>query len=230
MRAAHPALRKATSRSEAGSEGKERLKRFGAQSIKKEREAMACIRLKIAGLAVVALLAAPVISRAADQDVTRPEVHQFDAFLNPHPELGSQLTHNPALAKDPAFLKKNPELERFLGSHPQIRQELNENPSGFMNNVDAYRQEVKNFDEFLKTHAAVHNDLTRNPRLADDAGYLAKHPELKQFIETHAGVRAELQSDPVNFMSREKGYERWMSDRSHAHTSARAKDKDKDRD
>jgi phage-related protein len=186
------------------------------------------IRLKLGGLVVLALLAAPVLSRAAD--ATSPQVHQFDAFLNPHPELGSQLTRNPALAKDPAFLKKNPDLQQFLGSHPQIHQQLNADPNGFMAGVDAYRREVKNFDDFLKTHAAVHNDLVRDPKLANDGSYLAKHPELKQFIDTHAGVRAELQSDPVNFMSREKGYERWMSDRSHPRTASRAKGKDKDKD
>jgi len=188
------------------------------------------IRLKIASLAVLALLAAPVLSRAADQDVTRPEVHQFDAFLNPHPELGSQLTRNPALVKAPAFLKKNPDLQQFLGSHPEVREQINANASGFMSAVDAYRREVKNFDAFLKTHGAVHNDLVRDPKLANDSSYLVKHPELKQFIGTHAGVRAELQSDPVNFMSREKGYERYMYDRSHPRTASNAKNKEKDKD
>jgi len=53
---------------------------------------------------------------------------------------------------------------------------------------------------------------------------------------SHAGVSAELQSDPVNFMSREKGYERYMYDRSHPRTASNAKnknknkEKDKDRD
>jgi phage-related protein len=134
------------------------------------------------------------------------------------------------LIKDAAFLKRHPDLEQFLKTHPQIREGLNENPSAFMNGVDAYRQEVHNFDQFLKTHPAVHNDLNRNPRLADDGSYLAKHPELKQFIDTHGGVRAELQSDPVNFMNREKGYEKWMSDRSHPRTASRRGDKDKDKD
>ncbi len=184
-------------------------------------------KLFLATLSVAALLAIPVAMRAADADVTRPEVHQFDAFLNPHPELGSQLTHNPGLVKDQAFLKKHPELEQFFKTHPQIRQELNEDPNGFMSKVDAYRQEVTAFDQFLKSHPNIHKDLVANPRLADDSSYLAKHPELKQFLDSHGGVHAELQSDPANFMSREKGYERWMQDRSHKRASA---DKDHDRD
>ena len=171
-------------------------------------------RLFLATLAVTALLAVPCAMRATDVDVTRPEVHQFDAFLNPHPELGSQLTHNPTLVKDAGFLKKHPELEQFLGAHPQIRQQLNADPSGFMSKVDAYRREVTLFDQFLKSHPNIHNDLVANPRAAADPSYLAKHPQLKQFLDTHGAVHAELQSDPVNFMSREKGYERWMQDRS----------------
>jgi phage-related protein len=173
-------------------------------------------RLFLATVAVAVSLAIPLAMRAADLDATRPEVHQFDAFLNPHPALGSELTHNPALVKDPAFLKKHPELEQFLRTHGQIRQELNENPSGFMSKVDAYRRQVAEFDQFLKTHPNIQRDLSANPRLAEDGSYLSKHPQLKQFLDSHGGVRAELQADPTTFMSREKGYQRWMQDRSRA--------------
>jgi phage-related protein len=166
---------------------------------------------------VVAVLffVVPLTTLAADQDTARTQVHQFDSFLDPHPELGSRLTHDPGLVKSPQFLKQNPELEQFLKSHPEIRRELNANPNGFMGKVDAYRREVQQFDDFLKAHPAVHNELLRNPRLADDGSYLGAHPDLKQFLDTHVGVRTELQSDPANFMNREKGYERWMYDRSH---------------
>src|SRR5947209_13984475 len=93
----------------------------------------ACLGIATA-LAVV--LAVAPIGRAQDVDTTRQEIHQFDAFLDPHPNIGSEVTHNPALLKDAAYLRQHPELNSFLNSHTQIRTEINENPNAFMQGVD----------------------------------------------------------------------------------------------
>ena len=164
----------------------------------------------------VAVAIGPSLATAQDKDTTKKEIHEFDVFLDPRPKLGSELTHNPTLVKDPTFLKKNPDLVNYLKSHKDISDELNENPTAFMQGLDAYRQEVTDFDNFLKTHPQVHNDLMKDPKLANDSAYLQKHPGLQDFLAKHPGVKAEFQNDPNNFMSREKGYEKWMAGRAHS--------------
>ena len=59
-------------------------------------------------------------------------------------------------------------------------------------------------------------DLMKDPKLANDTSYLQKHPGLQDFLSKNASVKAELQNDPVNFMNREKGYEKWMAGRAQA--------------
>jgi hypothetical protein len=164
----------------------------------------------------VAVIMGPSFATAQDSDTTKKQIHQFDVFLDSRPKLGSELTHNPTLVKDPTFLKKNPELANYLKTHKDIGTELNENPTAFMQGLDAYRQAVTDFDNFLKTHPQVHNDLMKDPKLANDTSYLQKHPGLQDFLSKNASVKAELQNDPVNFMNREKGYEKWMAGRAQA--------------
>ena len=48
--------------------------------------------------------------------------------------------------------------------------------------------ELKDFDEFLNAHPAFLPDLKKDPSLIEDSGYLERHPELKQFLDTHPGL------------------------------------------
>jgi hypothetical protein len=176
-----------------------------------------------------AVLAIAPNGRAQEVDTTKQELHEFDAFLDPNPSIGSEVTHNPALLKDAAYLRQHPELNSFLNSHTQIRTEINENPNAFMQGVDRYRAEVHEFDAFLKSHPQVHSDLMGNANLANDPGYLSKHEALQAFLSSHPGVRSELKFNAASFMAREKGYERWMSDRSHPHKASADTDRDQDK-
>ena len=54
----------------------------------------------------VAVIMGPSFATAQDSDTTKKQIHQFDVFLDPRPKLGSELTHNPTLVKDPTFLKR----------------------------------------------------------------------------------------------------------------------------
>src|SRR5689334_10561884 len=56
---------------------------------------------------------------------------------------------------------------------------------------DTTKQELTNFDRFLDSHAAIKQDLSRDPSLVNNAGYLSNHPELKEFLGSHPGVREE---------------------------------------
>ena len=172
------------------------------------------MNFKYIGSALLGLaIAITPLARAQDKDTTKKSVHEFDAFLDARPKLGSELTHNPSLLKDQAFINNNPELTTFMQSHTDVGEELKENPDAFMQAVDAYRKEVAEFDVFLKSHTQVHKDLANNPKLANDTTYVQKHPGLQSFLQSHPGVKAELQEDPANLMSREKGYEKWLAER-----------------
>jgi len=153
------------------------------------------------------------LAKAQDQAVPKKSIHDFDAFLDARPKLGSELTHNPSLIKDQNFINNNPELASFMQSHSDIGQQLKANPEAFMKAIENYRKQVANFDLFLKSHPQVHNDLANNPQLANDPTYLRKHPGLQTFLQNHPGVKSELQNDATNFMDREKGYEKWLAER-----------------
>ena len=72
---------------------------------------------------------------------------------------------------------------------------------------DVTRQELENFDRFLDSHAQIRSDLTRNPNLINDSRYLQDHPELREFMASHNGVREELRENPGAFMHRENSAE-----------------------
>src|SRR5215475_10202376 len=64
---------------------------------------------------------------------------------------------------------------------------------------DVTRQELVNFDKFLDSHPAIDQDLKKTPGLVNDPTYLAAHPELKEFLGTHQGVREEIRENPTGF-------------------------------
>ncbi len=59
-------------------------------------------------------------------------------------------------------------------------------------NPDITRRELTNFDRFLDSHPAIDHELRKNPALINNSEYVAKHPELKEFLENHPGVREEI--------------------------------------
>ena len=69
--------------------------------------------------------------------------------------------------------------------------------------TDISRQELQNFDRFLDSHQQIRSDLTRNPSLVNDPRYLQDHPELREFLASHNGVREELREYPGAFMRKE---------------------------
>jgi hypothetical protein len=61
---------------------------------------------------------------------------------------------------------------------------------------------AEHFADFLKHHAGLQGDLTRDPSLARDPAYLKAHPQLKEYLDKHRGVAEELRAHPSNFMQR----------------------------
>ena len=72
---------------------------------------------------------------------------------------------------------------------------------------DITRQELLNFDRFLDSHPKIEQDLEKAPALVNNSTYLSAHPELKEFLSTHPGVREEIRENPVGFMNRERRFD-----------------------
>ena len=56
---------------------------------------------------------------------------------------------------------------------------------------ESHRQ-LKTFEMFLDAHAAIAADLNKDATLIDNPDYLTKHPELKNFLTAHPGLRQEV--------------------------------------
>ncbi len=73
---------------------------------------------------------------------------------------------------------------------------------------DITRTELRNYDQFMDQHPEMARELNRNPRLIDNPNYVRNHPELRQFLQTHPGVRQEVRENPRQFAQQERRYNR----------------------
>ncbi len=61
------------------------------------------------------------------------------------------------------------------------------------------------FDNFAIDHPDIVSDLSHHPQLLEDRHYLDRHPDLNQFLATHAELRGALIDDPGNFIEPRSG-------------------------
>ena len=69
---------------------------------------------------------------APSSDLPLADYQAFDKFAAAHPEIVSDLSHNPQLMKDSEYLAKHPELRNFLSSHSELRSALINDPGDFI--------------------------------------------------------------------------------------------------
>jgi phage-related protein len=77
---------------------------------------------------------------AGNNDITQSELRNWDEYLDKHSDVQKDLSKNPNLIDDPAYLNKHPHLKTFLEHHPNTRQELKENPKAVMNREHRYEK------------------------------------------------------------------------------------------
>ncbi len=146
-----------------------------------------------------------------DRDGDR-NVAQFHDFLNSHLEIAQQIRSNPSLAEDRQFADNHPALQGFYRDNPAVRDEIRQNPQSFMQQEDRVEnfdnRDGQNFDhdhlasfkQFLGGHADVAQDMSRNPSLAKDQGYVQNHPEFNDYLKANPGVRSDLMQNPDGFV------------------------------
>jgi len=64
------------------------------------------------------------------------------------------------------------------------------------------RDEIQQFQVFLRNHPKISSDLRTNPNLVSNRKYLAKHDDLEKFFKRHPAVKNEILRHPRRVFSR----------------------------
>jgi hypothetical protein len=143
-------------------------------------------------------------------------VARFDnGYLDEHPEVAGRLARDPRLVDNPQFLATHPGLDEYFKNHPEIRAELQHHPDRFMARERYYENRggwdrahpLASTDRYMDSHPEVAQQLNRNPALVDDPKYLANHPGLHEYLQTHPVARRDWKSHPFRYMAAERRYD-----------------------
>ena len=141
-----------------------------------------------------------------DRDTARGELASFDQFLDKHREIAEQLRRNPGLVNNQQFLADHPALQTYLTAHKNVREEIDENPQAFMHQEARFdRQEDMDreraaFGEFLRSHSAISEQLSKHPSLVKNQEFVATHPELQEYLKAHPAAQTQLTQNPETFI------------------------------
>ena len=70
--------------------------------------------------------------KAADtRDIDMQKLKTWNDFADQHPQVASDLAHQPRLINDDRYAGKHPALNAFFAAHPDIRQAMAENPGNY---------------------------------------------------------------------------------------------------
>jgi hypothetical protein len=168
-------------------------------------------RMALVGLVALAMVAGASSAVGAQQQADKGSAWQlkiFDEFLDQHPNIAQDINKNPNVVNDQNYLSKQPELKQFLDQHPDLKDRLQDNPGAFMrqdraadkNEPGATDYQLKTFDEFLERHPNIRQDANKNPNVLKDPDYIARHPDLKQFLDQHPDLKDKLLDNPSSFL------------------------------
>jgi hypothetical protein len=85
---------------------------------------------------------------------------QLDQFLDSHQQIDKDLTANPSLATNNAYLDQHQDLRTFLNDHPDLREQFAKNPTSLMqrtNQFDARGTRAQNQNQDRDRNAGVAN-------------------------------------------------------------------------
>ena len=89
-------------------------------------------RIRTFTTAMVALMLAVGLlentSEALTKKQMRDEIQAFQAFLNDHPKVSTELQANPALAGNKKYLDKHEDLKKYFKQHPAMQNEVINHP------------------------------------------------------------------------------------------------------
>jgi hypothetical protein len=144
-------------------------------------------------------------------------VARFDhGYLDDHPEVAEQLSHDPGLVDNPRYLATHPGLDQYFKSHPEVREELQHHPDRFMTRERYYENHdggnrahpLATTDHYLDAHPEVARQLNQDPALVDDRRFVDSHPGLHEYLQSHPTARRDWRSHPYAYMAAERRYDR----------------------
>src|SRR5580700_2481242 len=81
---------------------------------------------------------------------------------------------------------------------------------------DASREQLANFDRFLDSHREIADQLRKDPSLVDNREFVTNHPALQTYLQDHPAVREAIRQNPDSFMRAEDRLDRREDDRDRA--------------
>ena len=104
---------------------------------------------------------------------------QFETWVYQHPNLANLLAPNPYLVYNPGWRADHPEIQEYFVAHPDIWQGMRAESTTYYD---------QRFSEFLANHPNIAAQLAADPALLYNPNYIAAHPRLAAFLETHPNV------------------------------------------
>lgn len=65
-------------------------------------------------------------------------------------------------------------------------------------------RDIQAFNRYLDRHPKMARELRKDPSLANDPNFLAKHPGLQKYLTKHPAVASTLKENPQALMKHEK--------------------------
>jgi hypothetical protein len=96
----------------------------------------------------------------------------------------------------------------FYLSRPAVAQSAPAQDTRPVQDRDANRTELANFDRFLDSHRETSEQLRKDPALVDNREFVKNHPALQTYLQDHPAVREAIKQDPNGFMQEEARYDR----------------------
>jgi len=168
-----------------------------------------------------------------DGNVAQQNLREFDEFLSNHPWIAHKLWEKPSRGNSKDFADDNPELKYWLKDHAWAREQFRVDARGFMNRVrdfqrsgqrysnygsygpwndESTRAEMARFGQFLDDHPGLARELARDPSRMNDPGYVDRHRELREFLQSHPAVRDRLGDNPAAFFGWYGSYDGYHGD------------------
>jgi hypothetical protein len=143
-------------------------------------------------------------------NITHRDVAEMNQFLDSHPEVAEQLRKDPSLIDNRRWVSDHPELRTYLRDHPQAADAFRAHPDLFMHDEERYnrqegdrdisRRDIDEMGHFLNGHPEIAEQLRKDPSLIDNRTWVANHPALQEYMQTHPQVADAFRAHPDAFM------------------------------
>ncbi|MFZ1890344.1 MAG: hypothetical protein WAU33_20140 [Candidatus Binataceae bacterium] len=156
------------------------------------------------------------------QGVGAKQVNRFqNGYLDEHPEVASELGHNPALVDNTQFMANHPGLRDYFESHPGVRADIRSHPDRFMSDEwkhDAWHQPGYGQGSghgpgpipgpgYGQGYGRGYGPGIGTPQVNRfDNGYLDEHPEVAHELGQNPGL-----VDNPQFMAQHPGLQQYFA-------------------